>query len=186
MTTANDRDPRRIAESHPLHRLFRGLTEHTMHAELGLGDPEIVGYVAGLLVRFVHADAGSPVRDEAGRPVHDLVAVLSIAATSADDDRRRLCFQQAGDLALFWTGVYPEARPRARGTVAPEVPLDLRVVGKRSYDAAGQIARDPGNSSLLHRLAVEFETCADGLARVRKEWESLPRVGADWPRLIAG
>ena len=39
---------RMIPESHPLHRLFRGLTETTFMAELGIGDPTLVGYVAEL------------------------------------------------------------------------------------------------------------------------------------------
>src|SRR3982751_3218644 len=45
-----------IPESHPLHRLFRGLTEHTFLNELGIGDPGLVGYVANLLARFVRGD----------------------------------------------------------------------------------------------------------------------------------
>ena len=31
--------PRAIPESHPLHRLFRGLTEYAFMNELGIGDP---------------------------------------------------------------------------------------------------------------------------------------------------
>ena len=30
---------REVPESHPLHRLFRGLTESTFLTELGIGDP---------------------------------------------------------------------------------------------------------------------------------------------------
>ncbi len=39
---------RAIPESHPLHRLFRGLTEYAFMNELGIGDPPLVGYVAEL------------------------------------------------------------------------------------------------------------------------------------------
>ena len=42
-----------IPKSHPLHRLFRGLTESTFMTELGIGDPSLVGYVADLLASFV-------------------------------------------------------------------------------------------------------------------------------------
>ena len=45
--------PRAIPESHPLHRLFRGLTEYAFMNELGIGDPPLVGYVAELLASFV-------------------------------------------------------------------------------------------------------------------------------------
>ena len=41
-----------ISESHPLHRHFRGLTEHTFLTELGIGDPGLVGYVANLLASY--------------------------------------------------------------------------------------------------------------------------------------
>ena len=41
------------SESHPLHRLFRGLTESAFMDELGIGDPPLVGYVAELLASFV-------------------------------------------------------------------------------------------------------------------------------------
>ena len=44
-------------QSHPLHRLFRGLTESTFMSELGIGDPGLVGYVADLLARFVPSPA---------------------------------------------------------------------------------------------------------------------------------
>ena len=44
---------RAIPESHPLHRLFRGLTEYAFMNELGIGDPPLVGYVAELLASFV-------------------------------------------------------------------------------------------------------------------------------------
>src|SRR4051794_11660573 len=56
-----------LSESHPLHRLFRGLAEHTFMAELGIGDPGLVGYVANLLARFVRSDAVWHLRDEHGR-----------------------------------------------------------------------------------------------------------------------
>ena len=36
---------RAIPETHPLHRLFRGLTEYAFMNELGIGDPSLVGYV---------------------------------------------------------------------------------------------------------------------------------------------
>ena len=58
---------REVPESHPLHRLFRGLTESTFLTELGIGDPKLVGYVAGLLARFVPAEGVWRLRDGQGR-----------------------------------------------------------------------------------------------------------------------
>ena len=55
-----------IPESHPLHRLFRGLTEYAFMTELGIGDPPLVGYVAELLASFVPSQAVWRLRDDAG------------------------------------------------------------------------------------------------------------------------
>ena len=60
-----------IPESHPLHRMFRGLAETTFMAELGIGDPKLVGYVADLLVRFVPSGGVWNLRDGQGRRVVD-------------------------------------------------------------------------------------------------------------------
>ena len=58
---------RAISESHPLHRLFRGITEQTFLAELGIGDPGLVGYVANLLARFVPNDTIWKLRGQNGQ-----------------------------------------------------------------------------------------------------------------------
>ncbi|MGZ3355233.1 MAG: hypothetical protein ACXVBO_10305, partial [Isosphaeraceae bacterium] len=60
---------RMIPKSHPLHRLFRGLTESTFMTELGIGDPSLVGYVADLLASFVPSQTVWRVRDKQGRPI---------------------------------------------------------------------------------------------------------------------
>ncbi len=56
-----------ISPSHPLHRMFRGMTEHTFHAELGIADPPLVGYVASLLADFVPSQTIWRLRDGQGR-----------------------------------------------------------------------------------------------------------------------
>src|SRR6185437_11147186 len=100
---------RSISESHPLHCLFRGLTESTFMAELGIGDPGLVGYVADLLARFVPSENLCKVRDAQGRRLTQVAAMIAEAESSPDDDRRRECHRHVGDYTLFWTGVYPEA-----------------------------------------------------------------------------
>src|SRR5262245_17550110 len=124
---------REVPESHPLHRLFRGLTEHTFLAELGIGDPHLVGYVAGLLARFVPSEALWRIRDSQGRRLHDVTAMLVEAESSADDERRRECHRHVGDFTLFWTGVYPEALGRLRASSSPDHLIDFQRQGKRSY-----------------------------------------------------
>ena len=125
--------------------------------------------MAGLLVRFVPSHPPSLLRDDAGRGLDDVAAMLAEAAASGDDGRRRDCHRQVGDFALFWTGVYPESVPRLRAAMAADALIDYQVQGKRSYYLASTY--DGDESAILRRLSVEFDLCAFGLSRVRWEWE---------------
>ena len=160
---------REIPESHSLHRLFRGLTESTFMAELGIGDPGLVGYVADLLARFVPTQGVWRVRDAEGRRVTEVAAMMAEAEAAPDDDRRRECYRHVGDFTLFWTGVYPEALGRLRSAASADHLIDYQAQGKRSYLVASTL---PGaEAPVLRRLSAEFELCAFGLSRVRREWE---------------
>jgi hypothetical protein len=160
---------REVPESHPLHRLFRGLTEHTFLTELGIGDPGLVGYVASLLARFVPSDALWRLRDGQGRRLTEVTAMLNEAETASDDDRRRECHRHVGDFTLFWTGVYPEALDQLQSNHSPDHLLDFQRQGKRSYYLASTYEGE--QAPVLRRLSDEFELCAFGLSRVRREWE---------------
>jgi hypothetical protein len=175
---------RDLPESHPLHRLFRGLTEHAFLSELGIGDPKLVGYVAGLLARFVPTVNLYKLRDESGRRLTEVAAMLAVAEASSDDHRRRECHQHVGDFTLFWTGVFPEAvrRLQASGSAADQL-IDYQRQGKRSYYLASTYSSE--EAPVLRRLSAEFELCAYGLSRVRKEWESLPTQSPGPPGLMA-
>lgn len=168
---------RPVPESHPLHRLFRGLTEHAFLTELGIGDPRLVGYVAGLLARFVPAENVFRLRDDQGRRLHEVTAMLAEAESAGDDDRRRECHRHVGDFTLFWTGVYPESLSALRSTLSADHLINYQEQGKRSYYLASTYS-DGDDAPVLRRLSVEFELCAFGLSRVRKEWESLPTAEA--------
>jgi hypothetical protein len=161
---------RAISESHPLHRLFRGLTEHTFQSELGIADPRLVGYVANLLACFVPSQSIWRLHDRQGRRLLEVSAMLAEAATAADADRRRECHRHVGDYTLFWTGVYPEALPRLQASGSPDHLIDFQRQGKRSYYLASTL-EDGDEAPLLRRLSEQFELCAFGLSRVRREWE---------------
>src|SRR5262245_38793801 len=154
---------REVPESHPLHRMFRGLAEHTFLAELGIGDPKLVGYVAGLLARFVPAANPWRLRDARGERLTEVAAMIAEAEATADDDRRRDCHRHVGDYTLFWTGVYPEALPRLRSPDSADRLIDYQQQGKRSYYLASTYEGD--EAPVLRRLSVEFELCAFGLSR---------------------
>jgi hypothetical protein len=158
-----------IPQSHPLHRLFRGLTESTFMSELGIGDPDLVGYVANLLARFVPSPNIWKVRDGQGRRLNEVAAMIAEAESSPDSQRRRECHRHVGDYTLFWTGVYPEALGKLQPVTSADHLIDFQVQGKRSYYLASTLAAE--EAPVLRRLSDEFELCAFGLSRVRKEWE---------------
>ncbi len=162
-----------IPESHPLHRLFRGLTETTFLSELGIGDPRLVGYVAELLARFVPSEAAFPLRQGNGRAVTQVSALAREAEATADERIRGERHQQVGDFTLFWTGVYPEAVPVMGELHNARDLVTWQQQGKRAYYLASSY-RDDDQAPVLRRLSDEFELCAYGLSRVRKEWESMP------------
>jgi hypothetical protein len=176
---------RAIPETHPLHRLFRGLTETTFMAELGIGDPRLVGYVAGLLARFVPSESVWRIRDNQGRRLAEVTAMIAEAEATTDADRRRDCHRHVGDFTLFWTGVYPEALPRLQAASSADHLIDFRQQGKRSYYVASTFEGD--EAPVLRRLSAEFELCAFGLSCVRREWERHePHAAAGPARPIFG
>jgi hypothetical protein len=161
---------RPVSESHPLHRLFRGITEHTFLTELGIGDPRLVGYVANLLACFVPSDAIWWLRDAQGRRLKEVTAMVAEAESAPSAERRRECHRHVGDFTLFWTGVYPEALAKLQGTDTADHLIHYQQQGKRSYYLASTL-EEGDEAPVLRRLSHEFELCAFGLSRVRREWE---------------
>jgi hypothetical protein len=161
---------RLISESHPLHRHFRGITEHTFMTELGIGDPRLVGYVANLLASFVPSDAIWRLRDAEGRRLKEVAAMVAEAESAQASERRLECHRHVGDFTLFWTGVYPEALSQLQATESSDHLIDYQRQGKRSYYLASTL-EEGDQAPVLRRLSHEFELCAFGLSRVRLEWE---------------
>jgi hypothetical protein len=177
---------RAIPESHPLLRLFRGMTESTFMTELGIGDPRLVGYVANLLARFVPSQSIWRLRDAEGRRLTQVTAMVAEAESAQDSTRRCEYHQHVGDYTLFWTGVYPEALARLQGGGSPDCLIDYQLQGKRSYYVASTL--DDDQAPVLRRLSDQFELCAFGLSRVRREWEkdeANQRLGRTPPGFVA-
>jgi len=170
-----------ISESHPLHRLFRGLTESTFMMELGVGDPSLVGYVSNLLAEFVPSRPAGQVHDREGRPLFEVLSMIAEAESIDDQERRGECHRHVGDFTLFWTGVYPEALGKARGEGSADRLIDYQQQGKRSYYLASTLSSRSVDRPILRRLSDEFELCAFGLSQVRKEWEKLEAEAGDRP-----
>ncbi len=172
---------RMIPESHPLHRLFRGLTETTFMAELGIGDPTLVGYVAELLASFVPSESVWRIRDQHGQPLAQVTRMVAEAEAAGDEKRRSECHRHVGDYTLFWTGVYPEALARLQGATSPDCLISYQQQGKRSYYLASTLTAAGDHRPVLRRLSDQFELCAFGLSRVRREWEKIETDGTSSP-----
>jgi len=176
-------------ESHPLHRLFRGLTETAFMSELGIGDPSLVGYVANLLARFVPTQGIWQIRDRQGRLLFQVAEMVAEAEAAGDERRRSECHRHVGDYTLFWTGVYPEALSQLRSRGSPDSLINYQEQGKRSYFLASTLSPSRDDGHVLRRLSDQFEICAFGLSRVRRELDRLEaegggsagRLGPVWP-----
>jgi hypothetical protein len=99
--------------------------------------------------------------------------MVAEAESANDEERRRECHRHVGDFTLFWTGVYPEALGRLQGTASPDCLISYQQQGKRSYYLASILSTADDRGGVLRRLSDQFELCAFGLSRVRREWERI-------------
>ena len=165
---------RTVPASHPLRRLFAGITEHTMLRLLGVGDPHVVDYLSELLSRFIHIDAIYRLRDVHGKRLEEVAAMMLEAEAMPPEGRTcREVHRHIGDFTLFWTGVYPEAVRRFRSALSKDQFIDFCQQGKRSYYIASTFAGDAyrDEAPVLRQLSEQFELFAYGLNHVRLEWE---------------
>jgi hypothetical protein len=164
-----------VSDSHPLRRLFAGLTEQTFIGEIGVTDTQLIDYLSELLTRFIHRDSIYAVRGPDGRQLEELAAMMVEADREKHTrDARREIFRHMGDFALFWTGVYPEALVRSRSTLRQDVLISYSEQGKRSYYLASTYTEGgetAAQGEVLRRLSADFELCAHGLRQVRRQWE---------------
>jgi hypothetical protein len=138
----------------------------------GVDDSEISSYVADLLTDFTENERIYSLRDEIGRPLRDLDAMLVAAdpvnGTALSFDAERSARKQIGDYALFFAGMYPESI----GVNARPISFERLVeTGRDSYSivAAFNLFEYAREAPLFERLATQFETCIYGLSLVRKE-----------------
>jgi hypothetical protein len=165
---------------HPLRRLFAGLTENAFLTSIGITDPPLIDYVSELLTRFTHFGAIFRLQGSHGRPLTEVAEMVMEAEEIPPEGRtRREYHRHIGDFTLFWTGLFPEAvNRRATGWEKDSV-VSYTLQGKRSYLIAGSFEGDPyrEEAAVLKRLGTEFELCAVGLNRVRKELDELHAEG---------
>jgi hypothetical protein len=162
-----------VPVEHPLRRLFSGVTEHAFLTTLGVADTPLIDYLSDLMARFVHINAVHRLHGIDGRPLTEVAEMVMEAEEIPPEGRtRREYFRHIGDYTLFFTGLFPEQvkRHAARDSI-----VSYTLQGKRSYQIAGSFESDPyrEESAVLRRLGSDFELCAVGLNRVRKELDEL-------------
>ena len=163
-----------ISARHPLRRFLTALTEQTFIHSLGLGDPKVTGYLADLLVRFVHADEIWRVRSAHGKRLEEVAEMMAEAQLEGRSVRStREIHRHIGDFTLFWTGAFPESLRDFRAPLRKDHLIDYHQQGKRSYWIASQYDDEPyrEEAPVLRQLSEQFELCAFGLSQVRSEWE---------------
>jgi hypothetical protein len=102
-----------IPETHPLQQLFVELVGRHYAEEIGIRDPQIVGYVAHLLSEFCDAEQLLKIRNAAGKPLNDVGEMLiesdPIYGPAPSFDRERQVRKHIGDYTLFYAGMFPES-----------------------------------------------------------------------------
>jgi len=167
-------------EGHPLRRLFSGLTEHAFLTTIGVTDPALIDYVSELLTRFTHFGAVYRLQGTHGRPLLEVAEMVMEAEEIPPEGRtKREYYRHIGDFTLFWTGLFPEAVRRQENNFSRDSFVSYTLQGKRSYLIAGSFEDDPyrEEAAVLKRLGSEFELCAVGLNRVRRELDELHADG---------
>jgi hypothetical protein len=168
-------------------RFFAGVAEYIFHSQLGVADPPLVDYVSGLLVRFLHRDSICRMARREGPPLPE-VADMIVQAQKQTGPHRREVHCHIGDFTLFWVGVYPEMLKRLRSAARKDYFVDYCEQGKIAYQLASTIEAseaDAPPADVLKRLSAQFELCAHGLCRVRRQWErDAKEHGQDGPLFV--
>ncbi len=167
-----------IPETHPLQQLFLELVGRHYAEEIGIRDPQIVGYVAHLLSEFCDAEQLLKIRDAAGKPLNEVGEMLiesdPVYGPAPSFDRERQVRKHIGDYTLFYAGMFPESinhyrlrRQRVEGFV------DWVKAGKESYYVVSKFDHFEYAkvAPLFAQLSQKFEQCVYGLNLVKTELE---------------
>ena len=82
--------PKKIPRRHPLSRLFFSLTEKNFYGVIGLVDPNLVDYIAGILTDFTYVDNLYKIRDAKGRRLEDVGCLLYTSPSPRDRQKSRM------------------------------------------------------------------------------------------------
>jgi len=165
-----------IPESHPLRQFFLELVGRRYAEEIGIRDPQIVGYVAHLLTEFCDVEQLFKVRDAAGRSLSDVGEMLlesdPVFGPAPSFDRERQVRKHIGDYTLFFTGMFPESINHFRlRRNRLENFVDWMKAGKESYYVVSKFDffEYTKVAPMFATLSRNFEQCVYGLNLVKND-----------------
>src|SRR5215475_2294897 len=169
-----------IPEDHPLQKLFMELVARHYAEEIGIGDSELIGYVAHLLTEFCDAEQLFKIRNSAGKPLMDVGEMLvesnPVFGPAASFDRERQVRKHIGDYTLFFAGMFPESinHLRLRRQRLENV-IDWMKAGKESYYIVSKFEHFEYArvAPLFASLSKNFEECVYGLNMVKNDLEEM-------------
>jgi hypothetical protein len=169
-----------IPESHPLRQFFTEMVGRHYAEEIGIRDPQLIGYVAHLLTEFCDAEQLFKVHDAANRPIDDVGGMLlesdPVYGPAPSFDRERQVRKHIGDFTLFFTGMFPESLNHYRlRRQRMESFVDWMKAGKESYYIVSKFEHFEYAkvAPLFANLSRNFEQCVYGLNRVKNELQEL-------------
>ena len=167
-----------IPESHPLQQLFKELVARHYAEQIGIRDPQIVAYVAHLLVDFIEVDQMYKICNSDGKPPTDVGEMLvesdPVYGPAPSFDRERQVRKHIGDYTLFYAGMFPESINHHRlRRQRVENFVDWVKAGKESYYIVSKFEyfEYAKVAPLFAQLSQRFEQCVYGLNLVKNELE---------------
>jgi hypothetical protein len=165
-----------IPESHPLQQLFKELVARHYAEQIGIRDPQIVGYVAHLLADFIEVDQMYKIRNATGKPLTDVGEMLvesdPVYGPAPSFDRERQVRKHIGDYTLFFAGMFPESINHFRlRRQRVENFVEWVKAGKESYYIVSKFEHFEYTkvAPLFARLSNNFEQCVYGLNMVKND-----------------
>jgi hypothetical protein len=166
-----------MSGDHPIRHYFAGALHESL-TRIGLQESEVEGYLAEMMVRFLHRDGLYEIRDAFGHrleSVTDMVAEGDVRLNANSFDREREVHRHIGDFLLFWSGVYPEFLKNLTAPTSKDAMLDPVRQGRFSYHLVstfdhGDYARQ---APVFRKLSEDFEGYRYGLSLVRDRFDGL-------------
>jgi len=167
-----------IPETHPLQQLFVELVGRHYAQEIGIRDPQVIGYVAHLLSEFCDAKQLMKIRTASGRRLNDVGEMLiesdPVYGPALSFDRERQVRKHIGDYTLFFAGMFPESINHYRlRRQRVENFVEWVKAGKESYYIVSKFEHFEYAkvAPVFAQLSQKFEDCVYGLNLVKNELE---------------